>query len=86
MLSHHVKAQLPSSVLLGQVNAISPQVPFLLLAHSAGNGGLANIQSVSGNSFPTGMFGNPALLSASTSEFGAELGYMPWLREIHHLP
>lgn len=75
-------SQVSNRDILGQFNSLTPAVPFLLISPSAEVGGLANIQSVSGQSGLSGIFGNPGLLSQDSSQFGLTASYMPWIREI----
>ncbi len=75
-------SQISSDDLLGQYNAFTPAVPFLLFSPTAEIGGLANIQSVSGQSGFSGVFGNPGLLSGDSAKFGFVAAYMPWIREL----
>lgn len=72
------QTEAPSSEPL-QGRAITTAVPFLLIAPDARAGGMADF-GVSTSPDAYSMFWNPAKYAFAEKDFGAAIGYVPWLR------
>ncbi len=77
---HFPPAVTPDEI-LGQINSLSPGVPFLRIAPDARAGGMGD-GSVALSNDANAMFWNPSRLAFHEPDHGIALSYNPWLRAL----